>query len=99
MLCIERFGFALIRSSGHQLVPPMIAAWFHPDIGAGSLIDNDFLDWRTRGHRFVDGLFERDLSAAPIGTVLGDHRLALCVVDSINERIRREASEDNRVGR
>ena len=93
MLRVERFGFAVVRCINHEIVPPMIAAPFHFGFRTGALIDDDSLHRRTTRQRFVDGSFERYLRTAPVRTILGDHRFALRVVDTIHKRVRREASE------
>jgi len=61
---VEWLGGAEGRGSGHEVVPPVIAALDHLDGRASALVDDDVLDGVAGGHGFVDGALELDFVAA-----------------------------------
>src|SRR5581483_187315 len=65
----------------------------------GAPDDEDLLDRRRLGHRGIGHLLQRHHAAGPPGAVTGDENLGLGVEDAVPQRVRREAAEDDRVGR
>ncbi len=78
VLGVHRLGLARGRRALHQLVIPVIAAGLHLDRQrrAGALDDDDVLDRRRAGHRFVGHLLQRDDVAAAVAAVGGDEQAA-----------------------
>ena len=93
------------RGGGEGFVPVEIAAFFHLDgscglrraFDGGALVDDDVAHGRALRKGFVDDGFEPDLRAAAIANVLRDDGDALRIVDSVDDRLGGEASEDNGV--
>ena len=61
--------------------------------------DDDVLDRRRLGERFVGDLLQRHDAAAAIAAVGGDEQPRLRVVDAIAQRLGGEAAEDHAVHR
>ena len=68
MLGVERLGRAIVAGLGHQLVPPVVAAFVPCDLAAGALVDDDMLHRRTAVQRLVDRGFQLHFAAAAIGS-------------------------------
>ena len=82
---------------GHGFVPPDIPAGLHDDCGSGALVDDYGLNGRAFGKSFVGDGFELYFGAAAVAAVLGEKGNAGGVVDAVDEGLRGEASEDDRV--
>ncbi len=94
---VERLGGAVGRGGGHEVVPPVVAAFDHFDGRAGALVDDDVLDGVAGGHGFVDGALELDLVAAAVAGVLGEDGDAGGVVDAVGDGVGGESAEDDGV--
>src|SRR5207245_7582033 len=76
---------------------PVIAAGLEMDGRACALINNDML-YRRAGLECLFNCGEQlDLGTSTIGTVLRDDGYGLGIVDAIDESVRGESAEDNRV--
>src|SRR5436305_9644673 len=64
-----------------------------------SLHNDDVLDRYAFLERFVGVALERHDLATTVATVCGDEHFALCVVDPIAQRLRRESAEDDGMNR
>jgi hypothetical protein len=71
----------------------MIAPVLPPDLRFCPLKHDDILDSGTLNGGFVYDLFQPDLGTAPIAAIRCNDKLALPVVDTIADRIGREATE------
>ena len=92
-------GLAVGRCLLHLLLVPDVATFFHVDGPAGALDDDRRLDDRRLVHRLVGVLLERDLLRAADAFVAGDQHLRFTTLDALGERVRREATEHDRVDR
>ena len=87
ILGIHRHGRAGGRLLRDQLMPPQISAPLHRHRVAGAPDQDDFLDRRAVGQRFVGGFFHGDVGLGPAqGRVLGDQNLAGRVLDAVAQR-------------
>ena len=99
MLAVELRGVALRALRGDQLVPPDVAPLAHLDLVADALEHEHFADRIALLQRVIDILLELDDLPAPPSAVRGDTDLRFGVVDSIGQRLRREAAEHDRMNR
>ena len=94
---VDRLGLARRGLSFDKLVPPDIAPGLHVHGVARPLDDDATLDVRHPLHGSVAVLLERHRLTAPPSKIGRDERDAAGVGDAIDDRIRRESSEDDRV--
>ncbi len=94
---VEGLGGAFGRGGGHEVVPPVVAAFDHFDGRAGAAVDDDVLDGVAGGHGFVDGALELDFVAAAVAGVLGEDGDAGGVVDAVGDGVGGESAEDDGV--
>jgi hypothetical protein len=77
----------------------VIASSLHRHLAAGTAEDDARAHGRRLGHRVVRGLLQGDGGASAPRLVLGDQHLASHVDHAAGKRVRREAAEDDRMGR
>ena len=99
VLGVHLLGRAVGGRAGDEVVVPVVPTVDHLDIGVASVDDDDGLHRRGLAHRSVDIGFQRRGCTPPITSVGSDDDVRLGVVDSIDDRVGREATEDDRVGR
>ncbi len=87
------------RLAGDEVVPPHVPALGPGDLLTGTAHHQHVLDVVDLADRLVHGRLERGRLAAPVAAVGGDDDLGVRVLDPGRERVRREAAEDDRVGR
>ena len=87
------------RGLAHQVVVPEVAAFlqFLLERTVPPLHDDDVLDRRRVGERFVGDALQLHDVAAPVAAVGGDEEARLLVVDAIAQRLGAEAAEDDAV--
>src|SRR6185437_13384596 len=91
---LDRTGGVALRLDLADLVfPPYVAALDHAhgDTGAGQH-DHPF-DAGASYQRVIDPRFQRDILAATIGAVGGDHEIALGVLDAVRNALSRKAAK------
>src|SRR5699024_3533604 len=79
-----------------DVVPPHVAV-VPLDLVAGAADDEDVFDGGPVGDGRVDGGVEAAGVATPGAAVSGDDEFGLAVVESLADRVRGEATEDDRV--
>ncbi len=108
VLGVERGGLLGLAEAGPRgtalepVLPPDVAPFLHRHrlpVGANATNDHDLLDAGRLRDGSVRHFLERYDVAAPPGAVLRQEHLGTAVVDAIAQRVRAEASEDDRVRR
>ena len=73
MLAIDWLGRAIGADSVHEVVPPVVTAWFHLDLMAGSLHDQHLPQPWTLNGGSISILFKGNHFAASIAAISCDH--------------------------
>ncbi len=95
----QRRGGAIVRRLGHQLMPPMVAAFFHVNRFVHA-IEHDAMLYGCRFSQcFIDSLFEWQGFAAPPTGIRRDLELGLRIVIAVGDGFRRETGEDHGMNR
>ena len=96
---LGREGLRLVHVGlrGDDVGPPDVAALDPADVLPGAPDDEDGRDVGAALERLVEGLLEPAGLAAPVAAVGGDDDLGLRVGDPVDQRLRGEAAEDDRV--
>src|SRR5690242_16699573 len=97
MLTIERNRRAISIHVLQLPMPPHVAAFFHVDLIASALENDDAADCRCFAQSVVDVLLQRYDPAAAITAVSRDERDCAAVADAISDRIGAEAAENDRM--
>src|SRR5690606_15061342 len=97
MLGIQLLSRTIVIHRLHQFVPPVVPTRGHRDLFAGPSKNYDVFNGRSIGYRLVNDVFQPDRSAAAIAPVSRDYKFASAVIDSVPDRVGREAAEDDRV--
>ena len=97
MLAIERLGGAVFANALVERVPPVVAALLHDDGAAGAFQHDHVAHAGASGQRFVHGVLEPHLFAAPPGAVGGDHHLGFEVLYAGLQGLGREPAEHHAV--
>jgi len=80
-------------------MPPVIAAGFHGNRGAGAAINQHAFYGGALRHRVIHRFLQLHFRAAPVTRVLRDHRRRPAIVDTIDQSLRGKSAEDHRVRR
>src|SRR6185369_6224403 len=99
MFSVEWLRRTFVRSLGHELMPPVIAAWLHVDGSAGALVDDHIANRWARFERFFHGGKQFHFCPATIGTILRNHGDSLRVVNAVDEGVGGASAEHHRVRR
>ncbi len=99
MLAIELFGGAICVDVFQFAVPPDVPPLLDVNFIVGAAQHDHPLNFRTLLQRVVHVLFQGDNLSATIAAVGGDDHLRATVVDAVDERLRAESTEDDRVRR
>src|SRR5690606_14729344 len=96
---VQLFGRALVRVQVDEVVPPDVAAFLHRHFVLRAANDEHLLNRRTFWQRFIDGLLQIDDLAAPPSAVGRNDEFGFRVAIPVDEGVRGESAEDDRVGR
>ena len=89
MLGVERFGRAIRRGVGHQLVPPVVAAGLHVDLAARCACRRRHFSTVGVSRRASSTFcFSGTISPRAEAAVGGDDHLGLGIVDAVAQRLR-----------
>jgi len=97
---IHRFGRAIGRHGGSDLVQPMVPALGHADFRAGAADDQHLLDHAIGDLRCRVGIhLERHLAPAAHALIGGDQHFGFTVDDAASEGLRRKSAKHDRMYR
>ena len=87
MLGVEMLGRAIGARLVHKIVPPMIAALLHLDLGSRSSENDHILDRRTLCDRLINNRLKPNFASSSIAAICRDDRLAAAVIYAVSYRI------------
>ena len=95
------FRFANVRLVFQNVVQPLVTAFNHVDFSTSALEDDDVLNGiaTTHGECFVSDRLERDGLTTTVLAIGSDQGNSAGVIDTITQRLGREATENDGVNR